>query len=213
MIFGIQTNVWVFLAGMFSVVGFFVGVFLFCLAQAKRVKKEIGIYAEKIGAIVPEDIPSEEFLERFASFALMNRGRDRTAGRRVVYPSDFGDIYLFYYKYADNPKGTPNGSFRSMTVLTCDENFGVPRCCVTNSGLTKFAKKIVGIRSSNKRLELLIADKRRCNLEVSDTGIMLYFNELVFRPSVMADLIFEFSDLLQEIKDLRKVDGELRGQE
>ena len=186
------------------------GAILFVLLQAKRVRKEIPIYAEKIGAIVPEDVSCEEFLLPFSSFALMKKRRGGSTGRRVIYPSDFGDVYLFFYQYSSAPRGAPAGSLSCDTVLVCNETFGLSNCFVSNSGLKRLAKKAVGIESENERLESLLKGKRRCNLEVSDAGIMMYFNAYIYPPSAMAELIFEFLDLLQEIKDLPYVDGELR---
>ena len=185
------------------ILGLIVGLVLYGCVKGRAVTEETARYADQIGALVGEDVPCEEFLKPFSCFELMNKYyRSRSAYRRVVYPSDFGDVNLFLYQYADSPPGAPAGSFRCVTVLVCSETLGLSCQSVSNSFLKKLAKKIAGKKGENERLEFLLAGKRRCNLEVSDSGIMLYFKEYIYPPSAISKLIFEFVEMLREIEKL-----------
>ena len=191
---GIQTKFWLYVVGVFSLFGTIFGMLAYAVFKEKRVMRELPIYAEKIGAFVPPKFPT------FSSFRLIENRRRGETGRRVIYPSEFGDVFLFLYKYSNRPRGAPAGGASYATVLACSETFGLRNCNVTNSGWAKLANKIVGAKSENLSLESLIAGKRRCHLEVSNSGVMLLFNDYIYPPSAMSDLIFEFVELLQNLK-------------
>ena len=212
----VQISPEMFIVTVFLMLGGFAAFMFLMWLKGNHMEEEMSIYAEKIGAsILPDELPCEEFLKPLASFKLLNKYyRNRSVDRCVVYPSDFGDIVLFFYQYANNPPGTPSGSFRVATILVCKENFGLSSRSVSNSIFGKYYKKIFGIKSADKELESLLAaaaivvfkssltGKRHCELEVSSGGIMLYFKQFIYMPSAMPKLIFDFIDLLQEIEKL-----------
>ncbi|QEG22238.1 hypothetical protein [Mariniblastus fucicola] len=192
-----------FLAAAFFAFVSIVAFLLWVRAKGFRVEREMVEYADKIGAVFHEEMSCEEFLKPFAAFELMNRFyRNRSTARRVVYPSDFGDIHLFFYQYADSPPGAPAGSFRCVTVLACRESFGIGHQIVSTNLWSKFVEAISARKDTNNPLKKLIAKKRRCQLEVNESGTMLHFMTYIYQPKEIPRLVFEFTELLRNMAQI-----------
>ena len=193
----------VFIGLILFIIAFFGGLLLVSKSETEQLN-EISKAAELIGAVAPEIDFTNRTLETFSSFVVLNRGVRRTVRWLVTYPSDFGEVYLFYFRCYRRPKYTPTPhSSCHSTILLCGENFGLPPNLLSN-GFSSIVKRLLFRQKVDKQLLATIeTEKRLCEVEISDSGILWHLPGYIFSPDDLPDLFGKFETILTQIENVR----------
>ena len=192
-------------AFMVIVSGFFVSIIVFALLGKEKDQKATQEAANQIGARAPANVSTDEIFEKLEVFSLLDNVHGYKKARSlVVYPSEFGEVQLFWFSFMFKPKKFPVKSvLRRATVMVCPNNFGIANVRVSTSWFYRIRQHFWGDASFDRRLDEVLPDSiHRCDLEIAEQGTMLYYPRFVFSTGDIPKLIADFENVLSELQKI-----------